>query len=251
MIGNNPAYPDLSGGCDKILPMDDQGGNAPEQASGGQMPGHKGEPRWAMAVAVLAAELLHLTLPSDISAVGRWVYPVITVGLLLVLVIGDPGRIDNPAVWLRVVTSLLIVSIAIANAFNAIHLVQLIVANAKMGTATRLLGSGAAIWLINVITFGLWYWDLDQGGAAARAAGTARLPAFLFPEMTNPEVVKAGWYPQLIDYLHMSFATATAFSPTDVSAIKHWSKMLMMFEWAISLLLAVFVVARAINILPA
>ena len=48
----------------------------------------------------------------------------------------------------------------------------------------------------------------------------------------------------------MSFATATAFSPTDVSAIKHWSKMLMTFESAVSLLLAVFVVARAINILP-
>jgi hypothetical protein len=199
---------------------------------------------------VLAAELLHLTLPSDISAVGRWIYPVITLTLLLVLVIGDPGRIDNRAVWLRVVTSLLIASITIANAFNAIHLVQLIAANAKIGTAVRLLGSGAAIWLINVITFGLWYWDLDQGGAAARAAGTTRLPAFLFPEMTNPEVVKAGWYPQLIDYLHMSFATATAFSPTDVSAIKHWSKMLMTFESAVSLFLAVFVVARAINILP-
>jgi hypothetical protein len=250
MTGNSLACPDLSGGCDKIIPMDKKGGNAPEEASGGQLPGHKGEPRWAMAAAVLAAELLHLTLPSQISAVGRWIYPVITLGLLLVLVIGDPGRIDNRAVWLRVVTSLLIASITIANAFNAIHLVQLIVANTNLGTATRLLGSGAAIWLVNVITFGLWYWDLDQGGAAARAAGTTKLPAFLFPEMTNPEVVKAGWYPQLIDYLHMSFATATAFSPTDVSAIKHWSKMLMTFESAVSLLLAVFVVARAINILP-
>ena len=75
-------------------------------------------------------------------------------------------------------------------------------------------------------------------------------PAFLFPEMGSPEYVREGWYPQLIDYLHMSFATATAFSPTDVSAIKHWSKLMMTFECAVSLLLAVLVVARAINILP-
>ncbi len=127
---------------------------------------------------------------------------------------------------------------------------NVITANAKLGTGTRLLGTGAAIWLVDVITFGLWYWDLDQGGAAERATGTTRLPAFLFPEMTNPEVVRPGWYPSLIDYLHMSFATATAFSPTDVSAIKRWSKMLMTFESAVSAALAVLVVARAINILP-
>lgn len=204
-----------------------------------------------MAVSVLTAEILHITLPRDIRAIGQaWIYPVIGIGLLLILVIADPGRINNRAVWLRVVTGLLIASITLANAFNAIHLVQLIATNAELGSATRLLGSGAAIWLTNVITFGLWYWDLDQGGAAERAAGTTRLPAFLFPEMSNPEVVREGWYPQLIDYMHMSFAAATAFSPTDVSAIKHWSKSLMTFECAVSLLLAVLVVARAINILP-
>lgn len=204
-----------------------------------------------MVAAVLAAELLHSTLPSQIRAVGQvWIYPAIGVGLLLVLAIGDPGRIDNRALWLRVVTSLLIASITLANAFNAIHLVQLITANAKLGSANELLGSGAAIWLVNVIAFGLWYWDLDQGGAAVRATGTTKLPAFLFPEMTNTEFVREGWYASLIDYLHMSFAVATAFSPTDVSAIKHWSKMLMTFESAVSLLLAVLVVARAINILP-
>lgn len=230
--------------------MGSQGDKTSEEAIPRPIPSHKGEPRWAMAAAVLAAELLHLTLPGQVRVAADWIYPVIGIGLLLVLVIGDPGRINNRAIWIRVVTSLLIVSITIDNAFNAVRLVQLIVADAKLGTATHLLGTGASIWLINVITFGLWYWDLDQGGAAERATGTTRLPAFLFPEMTNPEVVKAGWYPELIDYLHTSFATATAFSPTDASAIKHWSKMLMTFESAVSLLLAVFVIARAINILP-
>ncbi len=230
-----------------MLLMDQREVSAPE----GVLPGHRGESRWAMVVAVLVAELLHLTLPSDIRSLAQvWVYPVIGVGLLLVLAVGDPGRIDKPALWLRIVTGLLIASITLDNAFNAIHLVQLITSNAPLGSANRLLGSGAAIWLINVIAFGLWYWDLDQGGAAVRASGAARRPAFLFPEMTNTEFVKPGWYATLVDYLQMSFAVATAFSPTDVSAIKHWAKMLMTFESAVSLLLAVLVVARAINILP-
>jgi len=40
-----------------------------------------------------------------------------------------------------------------------------------------------------------------------------------------------------------------AFSPTDTSAIKPWSKLLMMLEAAGSLALAALVIARAINIL--
>jgi uncharacterized membrane protein len=226
--------------------MDTQEDTAPAWRSG-----HRGELRWVMVAAVLAAEGLHLTLPSDIRSLAQvWVYPAIGIGLLLVLAIGDPGRIDNRATWLRVVTAVLIASITLDNAFNAIHLVQLIIRNENLGSANQLLGSGAAIWLVNVIAFGLWYWDLDQGGAAVRATGATTRPAFLFPEMTNPEYVGEGWHPTLFDYLQMSFAVATAFSPTDVSAIKHWSKLLMMFESAVSLLLAVLVVARAINILP-
>jgi hypothetical protein len=212
---------------------------------------HIGEPRWAMAIAVLACEFLHATLPLSVRSIGAvWVYPTVVIGLLLVLIIGDPGRIDKRDPWLRIVTGALITFITIINAQSAVHLVRLIIINAKLGTGERLLGSGAAIWLINVIAFGLWYWDLDQGGAAARANHTTKLPAFIFPEMTNPELVRPGWYPELIDYMHTSFATATSFGPSDVSAIKHWSKLLMMLESAVSLLLAVLVVARAVNLLP-
>ena len=214
-------------------------------------PDRLGEPRWAMVVAVLAAVALHATLPLQLRDVGAvWIFPVVVTALLLVLVIGDPGRIDKRDRWLRVVNSVLIAYITLVNAQSATHLVRLILDNSTVGDPNRLLGSGAAIWLINVIAFGLWYWDLDQGGPAERANRSSRHPAFLFPEMLNPTFVREGWYPTLIDYMHMSFSTAAAFSPTDVSAIKHWSKSLMTLESAVSLLLAVLVVARAINILP-
>ena len=47
----------------------------------------------------------------------------------------------------------------------------------------------------------------------------------------------------------LSFWTATAFSPTDVSAIKRRAKLLMMTEAVVSLLIGVLVIARAVNIL--
>ena len=67
--------------------------------------------------------------------------------------------------------------------------------------------------------------------------------------MTNPQYVAPGWYPKFVDYLTLSFTSAMAFSPTDVSAIKPWAKLMMMAESVISLLVAILVVSRAVNIL--
>ena len=175
---------------------------------------------------------------------------VVVVVLLAVLVIGDPGRIDRESRWLRVLTGSLIGLISAVNATAAVRLVAGIIGAVTFSTdANVLLASGGAIWLSNVIVFGLWYWDLDRGGAAARARGSDRRPAFVFPEMSNPQYVSPGWYPKFIDYFHLSFTTATAFSPTDVSAIRPWAKLMMMAEEAISLLVAILVVSRAVNIL--
>jgi hypothetical protein len=67
--------------------------------------------------------------------------------------------------------------------------------------------------------------------------------------MVNAEYVGPGWSPRFLDYFHLSFTTAMAFSPTDVSAIKPWAKLMMMAEEVISLLVAILVVSRAVNIL--
>ena len=204
-----------------------------------------------MALAVLAAGGLRAALPPQLrNGDARWVFVAIRVALLAVLISGDPGRIDRDSTWLRVMTGTLIGLISAVNAAAAIRLVAGIIDGvAFSNNANILLASGGAVWLSNVITFGLWYWDLDRGGAAARARGTGRSPAFVFPEMTHSEYVGPGWYPKFVDYLNLSFTTAMAFSPTDVSAIKPWAKLMMMAEAAISLLVAILVVSRAVNIL--
>ena len=216
-----------------------------------QVPTGTGESRWPMALAVLAAGGLRAALPPELrNGDTRWAFIAVVVVLLAILVIGDPGRIDRESHWLRVLTGSLIGLITAVNASAAVRLVAGIIGAAKFSTdANILLASGGAIWLSNVIVFGLWYWDLDRGGAAARARGSDRQPAFVFPEMSNPQYVSPGWYPKFIDYLHLSFTTATAFSPTDVSPLKPWAKVMMMSEETISLALGILVVARAVNIL--
>lgn len=171
-------------------------------------------------------------------------------GLIAALILGDPGRIDRQRTWLRVLTGVLIGVITIVNGGSSVRLVyDILFAHPFTQDARSLLAAGGVIWLTNVIAFGLWYWDLDRGGAAARALGSTAEPAFLFPEMLTPEHVRSGWYPGFVDYLHLSFNTALAFSPTDVSAVKPWAKLMMMAEEAISVVVGVLVVARAVNIL--
>ncbi len=210
-----------------------------------------------MALAVLAAGALHAVLPVELRSLppellgdSRWWYLVGVAVLLGALIIGDPGRIDREARWLRGLTITLIALISADNALEAGRLVASILStNPFTQNANKLLVAGGAIWLANVIAFGLWYWEVDRGGAAARARGSDQRPAFIFPEMINSEYVEAGRYPKFVDYLHLSFTTATAFSPTDVSAVKSWAKLTMMLEESISLLVAILVVARAVNIL--
>ncbi len=210
-----------------------------------------------MALAVLVAGALHAVLPTELRQLppellgdSRWWYLVVITVLLAALMIGDPGRIDRPSRWLRVLTIALIALISADNAVQAGRLVVSILStNPFTEDANKLLIAGGAIWLANVIGFSLWYWEVDRGGAVARSQGTTTKPAFVFPEMVNPQFVDSDWYPRFVDYFHLSFTTATAFSPTDVSAIKPWAKLMMMLEEAISLLVAILVVARAVNIL--
>ena len=215
-------------------------------------PRRRGERRLPMALAVVAAAGLYLMIPADfrIGEASHIGYPLLLLLLLGFLVLGDPGRIDRERRWLRVTTGVMIGIITSGIAISAVRLVVGILQKADFSTPGQLLSLGAAVWSTNVIAFALWYWHLDSGGPVARAhrEGTG-LPAFRFPEHDIDSLMDSGWYPQFVDYLALSFNTATAFGPTDVSAIRHWSKVWLMAESAISLVLAALVIARAVNVL--
>jgi hypothetical protein len=214
-------------------------------------PNDQGERRWPMALAVLITAALQFVFPASFRSIPPVVYVVVLLAFLVVLVVGDPGRIDEDKPWLHRTTSVMIGIITLANVGAAIRLVHGIIAGESFTEAGELLAIGATVWVVNVIAFALWFWDLDRGGAVARATGHGlRTRAFVFPEEGLPEHADDGWCPTFVDYLALSFSTATAFSPTDVSAVKRWSKLLMMAESATSLAVALLVLARAINTLP-
>ena len=64
---------------------------------------------------------------------------------------------------------LLIASMSLANIITGTRLIIDLLNAQGIRDPTKLLLTGGAIWLTNVIVFGMWYWNLDRGGPVARA----------------------------------------------------------------------------------
>jgi uncharacterized membrane protein len=210
----------------------------------------RGEHRWPINFSVIVAIVLQLLLaPKFIAPFPRYLMPVLEGALLVGLTIADPVRVERGGTAIRVATIFQIVLITVANAASAVLLIRAILEGRAGDLATPLFGSGASIWVTNVIAFGLWYWEFDRGGPVERAQGTKRHPDLMFPQMASPELAPPDWEPQFVDYLYLSFTNATAFSPTDVMPLARWAKLTMAVQSAVSLAVAALVVARAVNLL--
>jgi uncharacterized membrane protein len=212
----------------------------------------EGESRIPVTIAIGVAITLQLLLANRVANHPKWVLPALAFLLLVGIVAANPRRIDHQSKAIRGATLLLIAIMSLANIASAARLILDLIRGQGIHDPGDLLLAGGSIWLTNVIVFALWYWMFDRGGPVARLLVDNTYPDFLFPQMTcDPElnVVRPGWKPEFFDYLYTSFTNATAFSPTDVMPLSRWAKLTMMLQSAVALLLAILVIARAVNVL--
>ncbi len=212
----------------------------------GARPERNGLPRWPAAVALLAVGGLYAVL-SDGLTLGPRAFLLGLVALLLIPLLtahlrGSPRFARGFAFG---VTGLVTVAL-VASAF-------LLVSSALGGgtSAPALLRDAALLWVINVATFAVWYWEIDGGGPAQRRRERHVSQDFLFPQMNFDDKTARAWSPGSLDYLFLAFNTSTAFSPTDTAVLSRRAKILMMVQALLSLLILAVLVGRAINTLEA
>jgi hypothetical protein len=214
----------------------------------------QGEMRWPVAITTAIGIALEVAVPGRLMLVSpSWVLPAVEGGLLVTLVAANPHRINRESRAIRMLALSLGALISLANGWSVARLAVGITQGTLGQTAGPLLITGGAIWLTNVVVFGLWYWEFDRGGPVARALNTnaARYPDFQFVQMVSPpQMVPPDWEPAFIDYLYLAFTNAAAFSPTDVMPLSRWAKVAMTVQSAISIVTVALVVSRAVNILP-
>jgi hypothetical protein len=210
----------------------------------------EGEARWQVAAVVAVAVALQYPLPGRLVLLHPvWLLPTLQGLLLIALVMANPRRINIESRAIRMLGLTLAALLSLANAWSVVRLVIGLVNGTEGSSAGPLLVTGGTIWLINVIVFGLWYWEFDRGGPVARASGVRAYPDFQFVQMASPRLAPPDWEPTFADYLYLSFTNATAFSPTDTMPLSRWAKMGMAAQAAVSIVAVALVVARAVNIL--
>jgi hypothetical protein len=207
------------------------------------------ENRIPAGLAIAAAIAMQSALPNKYGLHPRWVLPGLEGVLLIALTVLNPVRLTRRTAFGRYGALLIVAVITLDNTISAGLLDHDIVIGKASHDATGLLTSGGAIYLTNVIAFGLWYWEIDRGGPFARAAGSNPHPDFLFPQMTSPEIAPPDWEPRFFDYLYVSLTNVVAFSPTDTLPLSRGVKALMAVQSLVALTTIGLVLARAVNIL--
>jgi uncharacterized membrane protein len=201
--------------------------------------------RWGGTLGVLLLAGVVVAFPRRYELGPPSEETIFIVTLLVVILISvtsnlvkGPGRLSNAAI---------LTVVGLMSAYNALALCQLVVfllfpdANRTEIEGPRLLASGVSIWLTNVLTFALLYWEVDGGGPERRLRDPAGRRDFAFPGDLKT--------PRYAEYLFLAFNTATAFSPTDTMPLTTRVRMMMMVESAVSLMALAIVAARAINIM--
>jgi hypothetical protein len=86
-----------------------------------------------------------------------------------------------------------------------------------------------------------------DGGGPARRVQRPEPVDFAFTQHMSPELAPPHWRPVFLDYLHLGFTNATAFSPTDVMPLTLKAKYTMLVQSSVALALFGLIVARAVN----
>ena len=209
------------------------------------------ESRWPPALVILAVIFLLATLPGHVHVLPVWVSYLAAFAVIVPMV--AVRLTGGNTLWLGI-ERMMIILLATAYVANTIaelaDMIGVITLHPSGNNAFSLLSSSVAIWVANVLTFSLLYWQIDQGGPYARASASKGKPDWVFPQPAKPEDLPPDWRPLFLDYLYLGYNTATAFSPTDAMPLTRRAKMLMMIESTISLLTMVIVLSRAINMIP-
>jgi hypothetical protein len=212
------------------------------------------ESRWPVLVALLSAIVMQAAIPRRYTVVPRWPLVAMELALVAVLLIINPIRLTRATRLGKAASLLLLAAITIDNTASAVVLDYHILTGTVSNDAALLLGSGAAVFITNIIVYGVWYWEIDLGGPFARAGVTKRTPErrypdFLFPQMDVRRLAPKDWEPRFLDYLYVSLTNVMAFSPTDTMPLTRRAKGMMSLQALVAVSTIALVFARAVNVL--
>ena len=197
----------------------------------------RGRPRWPGAASLLVLGVVYAVLREDLKVAPSFLLLVLVAVLLVPIFYAQlRGRHHLSHLLGLALTTLATVAVG-----TSVFLLVVFLSAQPVTPATALRDAGL-IWLANVVTFAVWYWEIDEGGPGRRRSGAHEGEDFQFPQDQDGS---SGWSPDFADYLFLAFNQSTAFGPTDTSIMSKRAKILLMVQALFSLLIIAVVVARA------
>ena len=185
-----------------------------------------------------------------------WVLPLISGVMLIFSILAHSGSHVKPSRSARALSIAVVVILTLVNLICVGWFIYDMLNPATVTISHELLLVGFALWVVNIGVFSLAYWELDTGGPEVRVLGLPTVfsnknyPDFVFAQQTPGDLQLApdNWTPGFLDYLYLSFTTATSFSPSVPTPYTHMAKMLVGSEALISLFILGLIITRAISL---
>jgi hypothetical protein len=150
-----------------------------------------GEWRWpplAAVLVVMAANIaLRIWLPGEGDFRVPWLLPAVEAGLLVALIVSDPGNAEERRRLRRLALTLVGLLVAAALWATAVLVHDLIKGTGVANHADELLATGAVVWVGNNVAFALLYWLMDGDGPVARSRRAGPVD-FAFTQQMSPEL---------------------------------------------------------------
>jgi hypothetical protein len=197
---------------------------------------------WPAALAFILLGVAYALVSDRLTVGPRWALLVLVIVAVVVARVLRWRGLISATRWL-IIGALAAVTAALT--ISAGFLVEALIDHSL--DAITLLISGVLLWASNILTFALWYWEIDGGGPAHRHATGCGSTDFAFPQKVLGGDDLANWMPDFVDYVFLAFNTNTAFSPTDTMVLGRRAKLMMMYQSVLALTTVVVLVARAIN----
>jgi len=204
------------------------------------------EPRWPAILVMLLAVVMLTSLPARYQAAPAWL-PWTTLAVVVTPMIALALR-PSSVLWHRIertVVLIFVVALFSAEAFMLLRLLGDMISPEHEFASLTLLEEAVIIWIFNILTFTLLYWQVDRGGPEARALDKAGPPDIVFAESEGEH--GENWAPYFVDYLFLAFATSTSFTPPDYcKPASRRMKLCVMAQASLSLATLVLVASRAV-----
>lgn len=176
-------------------------------------------------------------------------YIIFAIEIALVTLIGITAKrrhLENNF-FHRAFSMVLIGIITAANIGSLMLVLNELIRSDRIITGYELLASAVAIFLTNIIVFGLWYWEIDSPGLTGRS-WTKNDKDFQFTQQDLPREFPS-WQPVFLDYLYLSVTNAINFASADAKPLTLQAKGLMGIQALVSVFTLALLIARSINIL--